>query len=55
MEERKKKKQREVAAAKMNTPEYQVRLSPSRIPVIGFIARGTQWLNFSMRGSMARA
>ena len=26
MEERKKKKQREVAAAKMNTPEYQVRL-----------------------------
>ena len=32
-----------------------VEVSPLRIPVIGFTARGTQRLNCSMRGSMGRA
>ena len=32
--------------------EAQPPPSPLQIPVIGSIARGTQWLNCSMRGSM---
>ena len=33
----------------------QLAARPLRIPVIGSIARGTQQLNCSMRGSMGRA